>query len=64
MKTLRAARFALGAESFAFGRTLNVRISLPLGASLDSGRFGVGAEGGRFLKSGGGREIYYYLNYS
>ena len=37
MKTLRAARFALGAESFAFGRTLNVRISLPLGASLDSG---------------------------
>ena len=57
VKTLRAARFALGAESFAFGRTLNVRISLPLGASLDSGRFGVGAEGGRFLKSGGGREI-------
>ena len=39
VKTLRAARFALGAESFAFGRTLNVRISLPLGAALDSERF-------------------------
>ena len=57
VKTLRAARFALGAESFAFGRTLDVRISLPLLSWEDSIGFGDGITWGRCLKSGGGREI-------
>ena len=38
--TLRAARFALGAESNVFGRTLNVRTSPPPSTVVDSAEMG------------------------
>ena len=55
--TLRAARFALGAESDAFGRTLNVRTSPPPSTVVDSAGTGDGIAGGSFVGVGGGGEI-------